>query len=72
MEEKRGKYMRHCLLNDENLRLEAAMYIREHGYQKGKAHLDAKLFCQWVDNDLLPSSDLAPNIPCSISVRTAT
>lgn len=31
-EEIRGKYMRYCLLNDENLRLEAAMFVREHGY----------------------------------------
>lgn len=41
-EEKRGKYMRHCLLNDENLRLEAAMYVREQGYKKGEANLNAK------------------------------
>ena len=71
-DEKRGKYMHHCLLNDENLRLEAAMFIREHGYRKGEANLNAKLFCQWVNNELLPSSNLAPNMPRSISVRTAT
>ena len=71
-DEKRGKYMRHCLLNEVNLRLEAAMFIREHGYRKGEANLNAKSFCQWVNNDLLPSSNLAPNMPRSISVRTAT
>ena len=60
------------LLNDENLRLEAAMFVREHGYRKGEANLNAKSFCQWVNNELLPSSDLPPNMPRSISVRTAT
>ena len=29
-EGKQGKYKRHCLLNDENLQLEAAMYVREN------------------------------------------
>ena len=53
---KRGKYMRHCLLNDENLRLEAAMFIREHGYRKGEANLNAKSFCQWVNQTGVPRS----------------
>ena len=71
-EEKRGKYQRQCLFNDENLRMEAAMFVRENGCKKGEANLNAKLFCQWVNNDLLPSSDLPPNLPRMISVRTAT
>ena len=40
--------------------------------RKSEANLNAKLFCQWVNNDLLPSSDLQPNLPRMISVRTAT
>ena len=29
---KQGKYKRHCLLNDENLRLDAAMWVRDNAY----------------------------------------
>lgn len=28
-------------------------------------------FCQWVNNELLPSSDLPSNLQCIITVRTA-
>ena len=38
-ETKQGKYKRVSLLNDENLRLEAAMFIRENSYKKGSANL---------------------------------
>ena len=71
-ESRQGKHQRHCLLNDENLRLDAAMYVREHAYQKGAANLTVKSFCQWVNNELLPSHTLSPQLPRSISVRTAT
>ena len=71
-EGKQGKYKRHCLLNDENLRLEAAMYVRENAYRKGEANMTATSFCQWVNNDLLPSYHLPPNLPRTISLRTAT
>ena len=71
-EGKQGKYKRHCLLNDENLRLEAAMWVRENAYRKGEANMTATSFCQWVNNDLLPSYHLPPNLPRTISVRTAT
>ena len=63
--------MNQCLLNNENLCLEAAMCVREHGNKKGETNLNAKLFSQWVNSNLLPSSDLAPNLPWTISVRTA-
>ena len=71
-ETKQGKYKRNNLINDEDLRLDAAMYVREHAYQKGAANMTAKSFCQWVNTDLLPSHTLAPQLPRSISVRTAT
>ena len=71
-EEKRGKYQQHCLYNNENLCMEAARFVRENGCKKGEACLNAKLFCQWVNSDLLPSRDLPPNLPRRISVRTAT
>lgn len=56
------------MLNDETFTLK--LFVREHGYQKGKAHLNVESFCQWVNNELLPSSYLAPNTPQSISVKT--
>jgi len=34
--------------------------------------MTAKSFCQWVNDQLLPSHDLPPNLPRAISVRTAT
>ena len=59
-EEARGKYKRFCLFNEETLRLrlQAALVARE--------------FCQWINNELLPSSNLPPNLPRTITVRTAT
>ena len=45
-EGKQGKYKGHSLLNDENLRLEAAMYARENAYHKRKANMTATSFCQ--------------------------
>jgi len=33
-ESRQGKYERHCLLNEENLRHDAAMWIRENAQRK--------------------------------------
>jgi len=71
-DESRGKYKRICLFNEETLRLQAAMWIRENAVRKGAPNLVAREFCQWVNNELLPSSDLPPNLPRTITVRTAT
>ena len=68
----RGKYQRACLFNEESLRLQAAMWVRENAVRKGAPNLVAWEFCQWVNNELLPSSDLPLNLSCSIGVRTAT
>ena len=70
-EGKQGKYECHCLLHEEELRLDAAMWARENAYKKGEANMTAGKFCQWVNNELLPSHNLAPNLPRTISVRTA-
>ena len=71
-ETKQGKYKRHWLLNDENLRLEASMWVRENSYKKGEPNMTAQSFCQWVNDHLLPSQNLPPELPRSISLRTAT
>ena len=41
-----GKYKRFRLLNDENLHLEAAMFVTENSYKKGSANLTAQMFCE--------------------------
>ena len=59
-DEKRGKLKWLRLFNDENLRLEAVM-VRE---RKGEASMmTAQSFCHWVNEELLPSRNLTPNIP---------
>ena len=54
--------------------MDATTFVQENGHKKGEVNMGAKLFCHWVKNDLLPSSDLLPtcNLPQTISVRTAT
>ena len=71
-ETKRGKYTWQCLLSNEILRLEAAMWVQENAYQKGAANMTAASFCQWVNEALLVQHNLDANLPRRISVRTAT
>ena len=71
-EEQHGKYKRICLFNDENLRLRASMWVRENAVNKGGPNMPARSFCQWVNETLLPSSNLPPFFPRSITVITAT
>jgi len=40
-ESRQGKYERHGLWNEENLRLDAAMWIPENAYKKGEANMTA-------------------------------
>ena len=71
-ESRQGKHERQCLFNDEDLRLEAAMWVRENAYKKGEGNATAPSFCEWVNDCLLPSHNLSPELPRSISIRTAT
>ena len=71
-DEARGKYKRFCLFNDEYLRLQVSMWVRENAVKKGAPNMVARSFCQWVNYKMLPSSDLPPNLPRSIAVITAT
>ena len=61
-----------CLFNEENLCLEAAMQVRENAIRKREANMTAHSFCHQVNEELLPSSNLPPNLPRSIQLRTAT
>ena len=71
-EEKRGKYKRDCLFTNEDIKLEAAMWVRENSYKKGAANMTAASFCSWVNDTLLLHYDLPANLPQRISLRTAT
>lgn len=62
-ESRQGKYKRHCLLNDENLRFDAAIWVRENAYKKGGANMTAKSFCQWVNDHLFPPMICLPTFP---------
>ena len=70
-ETRQGKYKRCCLLNDESLRLDAAMWARGNAYKKGEPNMTAGKFCQYVNDELLPSHVLPANLPRTISLRTA-
>ena len=66
-----GKYERHCVHHDEALNHKAAEWVREHAFVKGEPNMTAQSFCEWVNNDLLPSSHLPPHFQRSISLQTA-
>ena len=61
-----------CLFNEETLCLQAAMWVRENALRKGACNRVARKFCQWVNSELLPSSNLSPNLPHNITVHIAT
>ena len=66
-----GKYERHCVHYDEALNDKATEWVREHAFVKGEPNMTAESFCEWVNNGLLPSSQLPPHFPRSISLQTA-
>lgn len=66
-----GKYERQCVHHDEELSHKAAEWVCEHAFVWGKPNMTAQSFCCWVNDTLLPSSDLQPHFPRSISLRTA-
>lgn len=57
LESKQGKYTRQSLFNDQNLQLEAAMWVCENAYKKGEANATVRSFCEWVNNQ--PPSSFA-------------
>lgn len=67
-----GKYQRQGdLWNNEGFNRKASLYIRESASVNGRPNLTSDLFCQWVNNELLPSEVLGPGFPHSVSVQTA-
>ena len=66
-----GKHSRPFVLDDEECRHKAAEWVRHNATSKGKANLTAAKFSDWVNNDLLPHTELPPGCPRQISERTA-
>lgn len=69
---RQGHYERTGVLwSSEKLNKEASAYVREHANVKGDANLTSITFCQWVNEYLLPNSNLEPGFPRKISVELA-
>ena len=51
----------------------ALQWVQPNSYSKGTPNMTAKLFCEWVNNHLLPVVvPYHPQVPEQISTRTAT
>ena len=70
-ESKRGKHIRPFVLDDEECRSKAAQWVRSNASVKGKPNMTALKFCNWVNTDLLPHTDLPPILSQSIKEGTA-
>ena len=46
---KRGKYECFYLFNDENIRLEASMWVRQNAHKKGASNMTALSFCECIN-----------------------
>ena len=71
-DESRGKYKRFCLFNEETLRLQAAMWIRKNAVKERCSQPGRSRVLPVGEQRALPSTDLLPNLPRTITVRTAT
>ena len=70
-ESRQGGYQRSGILwTNEELNRKAAKFIRENAAVKGRPNLTAGMFCQWVNEDLLPNEMLEPGFPRSIALET--
>lgn len=68
---KQGHYQRSGVLwNSESLNKKARRYISCNAHVKGRSNLTSGLFCQWVNDELLPNETLEPGFPRKISAET--
>ena len=71
-ESKQGRYQQSDILwSSEEVNRKATKYVRENANVKGRPNLTAPIFCQWVNESLLPNLNLEPGFPRRISVETA-
>ena len=68
---KQGQHARPYLLDDENLRHEAATWVRSNSSCKGQPNMTAAKFCDWVNAELLPNATIPPGCPLQIKNHTA-
>ena len=66
-----GKYERQCVLSDEELRSQASLWVRKNAFKKGEPNMTSAIFCDYINNHLLPNHHLLPHFPRTISVCTA-
>ena len=66
-----GRYQQSGVLwLSEELNKRASDYVRENGNVKGQPNLTAGSFCQWVNESLLPYSNLEPGFARKVSIET--
>lgn len=71
-ESKQGDYQRTGVLwKNETLNKKATRFIRGNAAVKGKPNLTVSIFCQWVNEKLLPNETLEPGFPRRIAIETA-
>ena len=69
---RQGHYLRTGVLwSSEELNKKASEYVRENANIKGEANLTSITFCQWINDYLLPNSNLEPGFPRKLSVELA-
>ena len=56
---------------NEELNKKATRFIRNNSNVKGRPNLTVGVFCEWVNNSLLPNEALEPGYPRKIGIETA-
>ena len=68
----RRKYVGYQIMFDEEYHDRALEWVHSHYSVKGRPNMVASNFSEWINSNLLPIvREHHPNIPGSISVRTA-
>ena len=68
----RGCYhRRNAIAQNEELSEVATQHVRENAFKKGAPNMTARSFCTWVNDELLPSSNLEPGAPRKIGVEVS-
>ncbi len=69
---KQGKYQRSGVLwASEQLNMKAKKHMQANSSVIGQPNITSAMFCQWVNEELLPNASLAPGYPRKVSTETA-
>jgi transposase len=68
----KGKHARAFVLDDEECKSKALLWLRQHAYSKVQPAMTSARFAHWVNEELLPNSHLNPGFPRSVTPRTAS